>query len=277
MRPGPAWLRLVDDAAIFPPGDAPLARRDVAAYAARRGRDGTPTWSAASCSATPTCRWSRGVDARRCRWWSPAAPASSPVRSGSCASDSGCASPGSRSRCATSTTWPATPAASSPRSTPRADGARRRVPGLRRAARARRRPPRWLAAADEVAAAELRLKFRTGGLDADGVPVRARRWRRWIDAALDRETPFKCTAGLHHAVRHTGRETGFEHHGFLNVLVATRMLLRRRAPSTRWPRCSSSATPRSCSRPPRSTRTSPARAAGSPRSAPARSPSRSTT
>ena len=43
----------------------------------------------------------------------------------------------------------------------------------------------------------------------------------WIDAALDRETPFKCTAGLHHAVRHTG-DDGFEHHGFLNVLVATR-------------------------------------------------------
>ena len=44
----------------------------------------------------------------------------------------------------------------------------------------------------------------------------------WIDAALDRETPFKCTAGLHRAVRHTG-DDGFEHHGFLNVLVATRL------------------------------------------------------
>ena len=45
----------------------------------------------------------------------------------------------------------------------------------------------------------------------------------WIDAALDRETPYKCTAGLHHAVRHRDHETGFEHLGFLNVLLATRV------------------------------------------------------
>ena len=80
----------------------------------------------------------------------------------------------------------------------------------------------WFAAADEVAAAELRLKFRTGGLEASAFPA-AHALARWIDAALDRETPFKCTAGLHNAVRHTG-EDGFEHHGFLNVLVATRLL-----------------------------------------------------
>ena len=79
----------------------------------------------------------------------------------------------------------------------------------------------WLAAADVVAAAELRLKFRTGGIEADlfpAVPTVA----AWIDAALDRETPFKCTAGLHGAVRHHDDATGFEHHGFLNVLLATR-------------------------------------------------------
>ena len=82
----------------------------------------------------------------------------------------------------------------------------------------------WLAAADVVAAAELRLKFRTGGIEADlfpAVPTVA----AWIDAALDRETPFKCTAGLHHAVRHTDPATGFHHHGFLNVLAATRTAL----------------------------------------------------
>jgi hypothetical protein len=77
----------------------------------------------------------------------------------------------------------------------------------------------WLAAADEVAAHEFRLKFRTGGLTAAAYPA-AHALARWIDAALDRETPFKCTAGLHQAVRHTG-DDGFEHHGFLNVLVAT--------------------------------------------------------
>lgn len=77
----------------------------------------------------------------------------------------------------------------------------------------------WLAAADEVAAAELRFKFRTGGLEDSAFPA-AQVLAGWVDAALDRETPFKCTAGLHRAVRHTSGE-GFEHHGFLNVLVAT--------------------------------------------------------
>jgi hypothetical protein len=78
----------------------------------------------------------------------------------------------------------------------------------------------WLAAADEVAAAELRLKFRTGGPDADAFPS-SPALAAVLDAALDRETPFKCTAGLHHAVRHTSSE-GFEQHGFVNVLLATR-------------------------------------------------------
>ena len=78
----------------------------------------------------------------------------------------------------------------------------------------------WLGAADVVAEAELRLKFRTGGVEAHLHPV-ATELAAWIDAALDRETPFKCTAGLHHAVRQTSME-GFEQHGFLNVLLATR-------------------------------------------------------
>jgi hypothetical protein len=79
----------------------------------------------------------------------------------------------------------------------------------------------WLAAADVVAERELRLKFRTGGLEAELFP-HAHALAHWIDAALDRETPFKCTAGLHNALRHT-RDGGFEHHGFLNVLLATRL------------------------------------------------------
>ena len=81
--------------------------------------------------------------------------------------------------------------------------------------------PTWLAAADEVAAAEFRLKFRTGGLEPRAFPT-GTTLAGWVDAALDRETPFKCTAGLHRAVRHTG-DDGFEHHGFLNLLVATRL------------------------------------------------------
>ena len=81
----------------------------------------------------------------------------------------------------------------------------------------------WLAAADEIAGAELRLKFRTGGTEADAFPSAAE-VVTWIVAALDREVPFKCTAGLHQAIRHRDPKTGFEHHGFLNLLVATRHL-----------------------------------------------------
>jgi hypothetical protein len=74
----------------------------------------------------------------------------------------------------------------------------------------------WLSALDTVAAAELRLKFRTGGVEPDLYPTSAE-LAASIDAALDRELPFKCTAGLHHAVR-TGHE-----HGFLNVMIATKL------------------------------------------------------
>jgi hypothetical protein len=79
----------------------------------------------------------------------------------------------------------------------------------------------WLTAADVVAEGEHRLKFRTGGLEAELFPT-PETLAGWIDAALDRETPFKCTAGLHHAIAHRDHETGFPHHGFLNVLLATR-------------------------------------------------------
>jgi hypothetical protein len=71
---------------------------------------------------------------------------------------------------------------------------------------------------------ELPLKFRTGGVTADAFPTSAE-LAASISAALDRELPFKCTAGLHHAIRQHDGETGFTHHGFLNVLAATRASL----------------------------------------------------
>ena len=79
----------------------------------------------------------------------------------------------------------------------------------------------WLAAADEVAACGHRLKLRLGHVDHDLVPD-AGTVAAWIDAALDRETPFKGTAGLHRAVRHDPEGGGA--HGFLNVMVATQVL-----------------------------------------------------
>lgn len=44
-----------------------------------------------------------------------------------------------------------------------------------------------------------------------------------IASVVDRGLEFKCTAGLHHAVRHT--DGALEQHGFLNVLLATEAAL----------------------------------------------------
>ncbi|HEX5541082.1 MAG TPA: hypothetical protein VFX60_05900 [Micromonospora sp.] len=62
-------------------------------------------------------------------------------------------------------------------------------------------------------------KFRTGGLAAEFFPTPIE-LAAVICACRDRQLPFKLTAGLHNAVRHTAPETGFHHHGYLNVLVA---------------------------------------------------------
>jgi len=87
-------------------------------------------------------------------------------------------------------------------------------------------PLSWglLAALDSVATARadgLRIapKFRVGGLAAELFPTPVE-LAAVICACRDRDLPFKLAAGLRHALRHTDPETGFTHHGFLNVLVA---------------------------------------------------------
>jgi hypothetical protein len=81
------------------------------------------------------------------------------------------------------------------------------------------------AAMDTVAGARaaglpVAVKFRTGGLAAELFPTPVE-LAAVICACRDRDLPFKLTAGLHHALRYTDPETGFIHHGFLNVLVGT--------------------------------------------------------
>jgi len=76
---------------------------------------------------------------------------------------------------------------------------------------------------EEVAAAlhgaGLGLKLRTGGTTAAAFPSAAVLGAA-IEAAVAGGVRFKCTAGLHNAVRHDDPATGFAHHGFLNVLLA---------------------------------------------------------
>ncbi|MGK4584129.1 hypothetical protein [Kitasatospora sp. HPMI-4] len=72
---------------------------------------------------------------------------------------------------------------------------------------------------DALAGTPYRAKFRTGGLTAETFPSEAE-LAAFLTGCAERGLPYKCTAGLHHAVRHTDPASGFEYHGFLNVLLA---------------------------------------------------------
>lgn len=63
-------------------------------------------------------------------------------------------------------------------------------------------------------------KIRTGGLRAGLFPDEAE-LASTVVALTRAGVPFKATAGLHHALRHHDPQTGFEHHGFLNLLAAS--------------------------------------------------------
>ncbi|MET3963138.1 hypothetical protein ABIE44_003072 [Marmoricola sp. OAE513] len=76
---------------------------------------------------------------------------------------------------------------------------------------------RWLSALDEIAAAGVRAKFRTGG---GGAPApQPEDVAACFEAALDRELAYKCAGGLDRAV------TDDEGFGALNLLAATRACL----------------------------------------------------
>jgi hypothetical protein len=76
---------------------------------------------------------------------------------------------------------------------------------------------------DALAGSRYRAKFRTGGVVPQAHPDEAE-LAGALTGAVARGVAFKCTAGLHHAVRHTDGD--LEQHGFLNVLLATEAALR---------------------------------------------------
>lgn len=205
-----AWSRLVDDAAIFPPGNADLADA-LTAYADRAGE-----WWAdlvGSFVVTDTRLGSIPADV----------PVSVVLTSGAGAVE-GVARLAARKDLRLAGLEVAVRDADDPvGNVRRIDAAARaaqldvpifvEIPGPATAS--------WLAAADEVAACGHRLKLRLGNVDHDLVPD-SRTVAAWIDAALDRETRFKATAGLHRAVRHDPEGGGS--HGFLNVMAATQAL-----------------------------------------------------
>jgi hypothetical protein len=75
------------------------------------------------------------------------------------------------------------------------------------------------AALHRLAGSGVRAKIRTGGTVAAAFPDE-HGLATALTGCVHRGLAFKLTAGLHHAVRYTDPATGFEHHGFLNVLLA---------------------------------------------------------
>jgi hypothetical protein len=78
----------------------------------------------------------------------------------------------------------------------------------------------WRDALSLIAARRRGAKMRTGGLTAAAFPTELE-LAIFIHACIEEAVPFKLTAGMHHAIRYHDERTGFDHHGFLNALVAT--------------------------------------------------------
>lgn len=88
------------------------------------------------------------------------------------------------------------------------------------------RTPGWREAVSVVAAAgdDVGVKVRTGGVDAAAFPS-ARELADVVRHVVDVEATFKLTAGLHTAVRGPDAATGAVHHGLLNIIGAVRAAL----------------------------------------------------
>lgn len=70
-----------------------------------------------------------------------------------------------------------------------------------------------------LASSGVRLKLRTGGTSIEAFQTEDQLATPIVLCAAER-LAFKCTAGLHNAIRHRDRATLFEQHGFLNITLA---------------------------------------------------------
>jgi hypothetical protein len=84
----------------------------------------------------------------------------------------------------------------------------------------RRGGAEWLEGVRRVADRGYWPKLRCGGQSAEAFPS-LDDVASFLGVLAGSGTSFKATSGLHNAVRHTDPATGFTHHGFLNLLVAT--------------------------------------------------------
>ena len=198
----PLFTRLFDDAAIFPPGDAPMPEA-VRAHRERQNSPLAPLLGPFVCS---LARFDELV----------AAAADGPPLAVSLTLPDAAA------------TIPAAPQVRLVAIEVPADTA----PDLGAALTAYIEMPCGQITATRLAAlrdAGLRLKIRTGGVRAEAFPgepeLAGALWR-----AVGAGVAVKLTAGLHDPIRHRDPATGFEHHGFLNVLAATARAVRGGGP-----------------------------------------------
>jgi hypothetical protein len=85
--------------------------------------------------------------------------------------------------------------------------------------------PGWEKAVEVVEAAGYYGKLRTGGLEPVDTPP-SDQLAHQLSVLIEADLPFKATAGLHHAVALPGSDPGRpRQHGFLNLLVAVEALV----------------------------------------------------
>jgi hypothetical protein len=107
------------------------------------------------------------------------------------------------------------------------EAARRAVAGLPREVTGFVEVPRvpgFRGVLDVLIGAGVAAKARTGGATAAAFPSEAE-MAVLVAGCVERGLPFKCTAGLHRAVRHRDRDSGLEQHGFGNLLLAVHAAL----------------------------------------------------
>jgi hypothetical protein len=212
----PLFARLCDDAALFPPGNAPAAQAVLAhrAHKVSWYRDLVGPFLAAPKHLTGVAKAARDHETLvQLALVVPDGPGSLAGAVRATAGEPGielvgvelaCAADGSPAEAAREAVW------ALDRELPLGVGG---VVEVRRGAGIAE-------ALDVLAASSFRAKLRTGGTVAQAFPTEAE-LAEFIVGCVVRRLPFKCTAGLHEAVRHTDKATGFEHHGFLNILTAT--------------------------------------------------------
>ncbi|MDP9239998.1 MAG: hypothetical protein M3O55_05065 [Actinomycetota bacterium] len=87
----------------------------------------------------------------------------------------------------------------------------------------------WPLALAVIAATGHGAKLRTGGPTRRDFPSE-REVAEFIAGCVVASVPFKCSAGLHRAVRHTDRRRRIDEHGFLNIVLAVCQAVRGEDP-----------------------------------------------